>query len=127
MDPLTITSLSDTDFTLLGDADCQVGTVLPPGPGAAATCSFTQTFTLSGSTATGPHEDTFTATGRDDEGNPTSASATARVTFTDVLPSITVTKTAMPPTLPEPGGSFDFGLRRDQHLGRAGDPHEPRR
>ena len=105
VDPLTITSLSDTDFTLLGDADCQVGTVLPPGPGAAATCSFTQTFPLSGSTATGPHEDTFTATGRDDEGNPTSASADATVTFTDVQPSITITKILSPRACPSRAGT----------------------
>ncbi len=105
VDPLTITSLSDTDFTLLGDADCQVGTVLPPGPGAAATCSFTQTYPLSGSTATGPHEDTFTATGRDDEGNPTSASADATVTFTDVQPSITITKILSPRACPSRAGT----------------------
>ena len=111
VDPLTITSLSDSDFGgLTGDADCRVGTVLPPAPGPASSCTFTQTFPVAGSAAGPAHQDTFTAAGQDDDGSPTSATATAIVAFTDVLPSISITKTPSPSSLPEPGGPFSFGL-----------------
>ena len=56
---------SDTVFgTLTGDADCRVGTVLPIG----ASCAFSQTFTVTGSAASGPALGTRSrARGRDDE------------------------------------------------------------
>ena len=111
VDPLTITSLSDSDFgALTGDADCRVGTVLPPAPDPASSCTFTQAFPVAGSAAGPSHQDTFTAAGQDDDGSPVSATATAVVAFTDVLPSISITKTPTPSSLPEPGGPFSFGL-----------------
>ncbi len=106
VDALAITSLADSDFSLSGDADCQVGSVLAP----LASCTFTQTETLVGDASGPAHEDTFTAAGEDGEGNPTSASADATVVFTDVLPAIGLTKTPDPTALPEPGGAFDFAL-----------------
>ena len=44
------------------------------------------------------HENTFTAEAQDDDGTKATDTADAKVTFTDVLPSIAVTKTAVPTT-----------------------------
>lgn len=102
--PVTITSLSDSIFgTLSGDADCQVGTSLAVG----ANCAFEETHTLSGSVGT-PHVNTFTAEAEDSEGNVARDDADATVSFDDVLPSITVTKTADPLSVPETGGEVTF-------------------
>ncbi|MCA9868395.1 MAG: hypothetical protein KC410_18055, partial [Anaerolineales bacterium] len=58
--PLTITRLTDDKFgTLAGDADCQVGTVLPV-PGS---CTFSEVFAVPPGTTGGTHVNTFTANG----------------------------------------------------------------
>ena len=54
--------------------------------------------------------DTVTASGLDDDGFDVSASDDADVTITDVLPAISLVKTASPLTLPEPGGTFTFSV-----------------
>ena len=46
----------------------------------------------------------------DNEGTPVTADATQLVEVTDVLPTVTLVKTASPSTLPEPGGVFAFTL-----------------
>jgi len=77
---VVITNLSDDQFgTLTGDADCQVGTPLPPG----ASCSFDYTTNLSGSAAV-PHVNVFTANAEDSNGNPVSDTDNAIVEFTPV-------------------------------------------
>ena len=53
----------------------------------------------------------FTATAKDNENNPTSATDDATVTLTDVLPDIAVTKTANPTAVPETGGNVVFTFR----------------
>ncbi|NMB94719.1 MAG: DUF11 domain-containing protein [Flexilinea flocculi] len=61
-----ITSLTDDKFgTLTGDTDCQVGTILAGG----ASCSFAHTFSIPAGTYPGTHNNVFTATVEDDEGN----------------------------------------------------------
>jgi LPXTG-site transpeptidase (sortase) family protein len=102
--PATISALSDDKFpTLAGDADCEVGTALAAG----ASCTFDYSPTLSGATGT-THTNTFTAVVADADGNNASNSDTAGVTFTDVLPAVTVIKTADPVSVPETGGSVTF-------------------
>lgn len=102
--PMTISSLNDDKFgALSGDADCKVGTSLAIG----ATCDFTYTTTLSGAAATN-HVNTFTVEGTDGAGNTATASDDASVTFTDVKPVISVTKTANPVSVPETGGDVLF-------------------
>ncbi|GEM_PF-838937 len=102
--PVTITSLSDDQFGVLtGDADCQVGTVLVVG----ANCAFDHTTSLSGAAGT-THTNIFTADAEDTNGNPASDNDNAVVTFTDVLPAITVTKTANPTVVLETGGNVTF-------------------
>src|SRR5262249_49499384 len=99
-DPVTIQSLSDSQLGgLTGSATCQVGTVLAKG----ASCSFTVTTTLATQNAGYVLSNTFTATGKDDENNSTSANASASVTYTDVLPSISVAKSVNPTTISEGG------------------------
>ena len=100
----TITSLTDSDFTLTGDADCKVGTVLAAG----VSCDFTYTTTITGDFGGPDHENEFTAVLSDDDGNSDDDSDSATVTFSDVLPDITVTKTANPTAVPETGGSVTF-------------------
>ena len=102
---VTITALSDDKFgTLAGDADCQVGTVLAAG----ASCSFEATFPIPAGDYPGSHVNVFTATVTDNDGNTGSATDDETVTYTEVLPDITVTKTANPTSVPETGGSVTF-------------------
>ena len=102
----TITALSDDQFgTLVGDADCAVGTVLPGGGGS---CTFSQTFAIPAGDVPGSHVDVFTATVTDGDGNTDSATDDETITYTDVLPDITVTKTPGVSTVPETGGDVTF-------------------
>ena len=102
---VTITALGDNKFDpLAGDADCQVGTVLAPD----AWCEFTAVHVISGDFGGPNHVNVFTATAEDDEQNPATDDDDATVTFTDVLPDITVTKTANPTSVPETGGNVTF-------------------
>ncbi len=57
--------------------------------------------------------DTVTASASDDDGNNTQAMDSATVDITDVLPTISVTKTASPTEVEEPGGSVTFTARID--------------
>ena len=104
-EPVTITSLSDSVYgTLDGDADCKVGTVLAAG----ATCEFAIT---GGWRATSPGPATSTSSRRKAEDNDnTDATDTddATVDFTNVLPTIEVTKTANPTVVPETGADVPF-------------------
>jgi uncharacterized repeat protein (TIGR01451 family) len=60
-----------------------------------------------------PEIDTVTARGVDDDGNTLTKFANATVTFIDVPSSITVTKTANPISIPEPGGIVAFTVQVD--------------
>lgn len=103
-EPVSITSLTDNQFgTLEGDSDCHIGTSLA----GYTECTFEITRTLSGDAGT-THTNTFTATVIDDEGTPVSDSDDEIVTFTDVLPSITVNKVASTNEIPETGGDVTY-------------------
>jgi uncharacterized repeat protein (TIGR01451 family) len=83
----------------LAPADDEVG-----GPDET-TCSFA--VTVSGN-AGDPHHNIATVTGRDEDDRPVMDDDSADVEITDIAPSIKVTKTANPETLPEPGGPVEF-------------------
>ena len=104
VDSVTIDSLmDDIHGDLDGQGDCSVPQTIPAG--ASYTCSFTVQVTgNAGDTET----DVVTATGTDDDGNAVSDSDDATVTITDVPSSISVTKTASPTEVAEPGGDVAF-------------------
>ena len=107
-EPATITALSDDRFgTLTGDADCAVDTILAAG----ASCSFEATFAVPAGATGSTHVNVFTATAKDSQNNTDTATDNATVTRTDVLPDITVTKTANPTAVPETGGNVVFTFR----------------
>ena len=103
--PVTITSLMDDKFGVLaGDADCQVGTELDP----AESCTFDAVFAVPPGATGSTHTNIFTAKAVDDDDNEVQDDDPADVTYSDVLPSIIVDKTANPTTVPEAGGNVTF-------------------
>lgn len=110
-EPVVLTTLEDDvygDLTSTDDAIVSTTCELPQtiAIGASYACSFEAP--VEGSAADSPFTDTVTATAEDDEGNETTDDDDASVELTDVLPGITVDKTADPETMPEPGGEFTF-------------------
>ncbi|MCA1683944.1 MAG: hypothetical protein LC708_02290, partial [Actinobacteria bacterium] len=110
--PLTIRTLTDNiygDITTLPGSTCNtaIGTVLAPspGPGNTYSCRFNGDFFGPGGAA---QTDIVTVTGTDQRGNTVRDSDDAIVRITPVAPSITTTKSASPPSLQEPGGTFTF-------------------
>ena len=101
---VTITALTDSQSTFFSQ-DCTdlVGTTLAPD--ASASCSYTVPHTNAGS-----YDNTASVTVTDDEGTTATDTAEATVTVTDVAPTVTLDKSALPTTLPEPGGDFEFTL-----------------
>jgi len=109
---VTITSLVDNvygDLATKGTCTNAIGIVLAasPGPGNTYNCSFQAPFTGSGGDSL---TDRVTATAVDAFGNVASAFGDATVTIVDVPPQLLVTKTPLPPTLPEPGGNYVTSL-----------------
>ena len=106
VDTVTIDTVSDNE---LGDLSAGCDQTLPASlaPGEILTC--TKTEFLSGDTDT-PHTNVATASGTDDDGNPVDDDDDEEVTFTDVLGSIEVIKTATPTTVDEPGGQVTFSF-----------------
>jgi hypothetical protein len=103
---VTIATLTDDRFpAVVGDGDCEVGTVLAAG----ASCTFTHSATLAADDLT-PHVNTITVTASDDDGNTAEAEDSATVTFADVQPQVTITKTADPASIPEPEGQVGFTI-----------------
>ena len=104
VDSVTISSLIDDVYgDLDGTGTCDVPQTIAPG--ASYDCSFSGA--VSGN-AGSSHKDEITASGTDDDGNPVSGKDDATVAITDLPSSITVTKSANPTSLPEPGGSATF-------------------
>ena len=91
-EPVTIDALTDTDFGLSAHCPSAVGTSIDSGK--SYTCEFTES--LSGDASGDDHENTATVTVSDADGDEDEASDSATVTFTDVWPDISVTKTANP-------------------------------
>ncbi|MCA1683620.1 MAG: hypothetical protein LC708_00595, partial [Actinobacteria bacterium] len=106
-EPVTTTSLVDDVYgNLNGRGTCAIGVVLAPN-GGTYTCSFHGDFRgRSGDSQT----DTVTVVGVDDDGTTVTARDDAIVHITGVPPTITTTKTAVPTSLPEPGGGFTFNF-----------------
>jgi uncharacterized repeat protein (TIGR01451 family) len=113
VDIVTITELTDSIYgDLFGKGNCDAlkdkqlspADANPSGPDEA-TCSFTAS--ISGD-AGDIHHNVASVTGRDEDERPVTDSDDADVQITDVAPSIRVTKSANPETLPEPGGPVEF-------------------
>ncbi len=103
-EPVTVLSLEDSDFDLAANCPDAVGTVLAPSD--SYTCTFTETLV---GDASGPaHENTATAVAEDNEGNDATDSDDATVDYEDVLPDISVVKTANPTSVPETGADVVF-------------------
>ncbi|MGH9265025.1 MAG: hypothetical protein ACRD1D_10080, partial [Acidimicrobiales bacterium] len=110
--PLTIRTLTDNiygDITTIPGSTCNtaIGTVLAPspGPGNTYSCRFPGEFRGPGGAS---QTDIVTVTATDDRGNTVRDEDDAIVRITPVPPSIITTKTANPPSLQEPGGTFTF-------------------
>ena|GEM_PF-1475788 len=109
---LTIRTLTDDiygDITVRPNSTCTtaIGTVLQPspGPGHTYSCSFQGNFNGPGGAS---QTDVVTVTATDDRGNTVRDDDDAIVRITPVPPTITTVKTASPPSLQEPGGTFTF-------------------
>jgi hypothetical protein len=106
LEDVTIDSLFDSDFDLGAHCPDAVGTVLANGE--TYTCTFTE---LISGDASGPdHENTATVVASDDEGNEDTESATETVGFTDVAPTILVSKGAAPTSVPESGANVTYDV-----------------
>jgi uncharacterized repeat protein (TIGR01451 family) len=109
VDTVTITSLIDSIHNDLdGLGTCSAPQTIPAG--GSYSCAFTATVT---GNAGYVETDVVTASGADDDGQAVSASDDAAVTLTNVPSSISVTKTASPTSVDEPGGSVTFTVRVD--------------
>lgn len=112
-EPLTLDSLVDSVFgNLDGLGTCDLTTtpiILQPNgtPGSEYNCDYSPT--LSGNAGT-THENTATWTASDDDGNSVSKNSTARIDFNDVLPDVSITKTANPTSVDEPGADVEFTI-----------------
>jgi uncharacterized repeat protein (TIGR01451 family) len=112
-DTVTIDTLTDSVFGNLfsrGDCGALEGAELAPDNGVAggadeATCAFTAH--VSGN-AGDVHHNVATVTGHDEDDRPVTDDDGADVDITDIAPSIDVTKTADPTSVPEPGGPVQF-------------------
>lgn len=100
----SLTALNDDRFgNLNGVGDCVVPQLIASG--ATYSCSFVK-FLASDNLVT--HTNIATASGADPEQHPASASDDASVTFTDVLPDISMTKLANPTAALWTGGYIDY-------------------
>ncbi len=96
-----------------GDLNGRGTCSLPPGevtisPGGVYECTFSAR--VSGNAGTN-NAHILTAIAADDEGNTVQASASAMVSISDVLPGVAVSKTVVPSSVPEPGGTAQCTVR----------------
>ena len=92
-DPVTITSISDAnDGSLMTQFKTANGgsTTIPHG----ATVTFTVSETAPNQNAGTTYINTLNVSGHDDEGDPAGTNATATISYTDVLPSLSSTAQA---------------------------------
>ncbi|MGH2618942.1 MAG: sortase [Anaerolineales bacterium] len=107
VESVTLLTLTDTDFgDLNGQGTCATGGTIAAG--ATYTCSFSGA--VSGN-AGDTHSNTTSATISDDEANSVSDTDDASVAITNVSSSISVTKSADPTGIPEPGASVTFSVQ----------------
>ncbi len=104
---VTLNSLvDDIHGDLNGQGTCSVPQNITAG--GSYSCSFTAT--VSGN-AGDSETDTITASVSDDEGNDAQGQASVTVNINDVLPQITVSKSASPDNVDEPGGDVTFSVQ----------------
>jgi uncharacterized repeat protein (TIGR01451 family) len=102
----SLTSLADDKFgNLNGVGTCSVPQSIAAG--STYTCEFTK---LLSSEVLVPHVNVVTGSGVDPEQNPASDSDEASVSFTDVLPEISLTKVANPTAVKWTGDLVDYTL-----------------
>ncbi len=103
---VTLTSLTDTVFLdLNGQGDCVTGGLILIG--GDYSCSIT--VFLSGDDLA-DHVNVATAVATDDDGTTDEDSDDETVTFDDVLPDVSITKTADPTSVSEPGANVEFTI-----------------
>jgi uncharacterized repeat protein (TIGR01451 family) len=102
VETVTIDALSD-DYPLSTGCTGLIGT--PLGPGDSTSCTYEVTHSNAGT-----YDNTASVTVSDDEGNTAGASDDASVIVTDVLPLITVVKTANPENVVAPGENVTFTI-----------------
>lgn len=105
---LTLDSLADDTFgDLNGQGTCAVPQTLAPSgdTGDSYTCSFSA---IVNGQPGDTHTNVVTGSATDNEGNPAEDDDSADVTFNDVLPLITVVKTADPTTVPAPSAPTTY-------------------
>ena len=101
-----LTTLTDSVFgDLDGQGNCIANGSRQLAVGESYQCSITKR--VAGNVGS-PHVNTVTAGVRHINGSTVSATASATVTFQDSQPSLTLTRSATPETLPEPGGTFTY-------------------
>src|SRR6185436_8627260 len=101
-DPVTVTSLVDDKAgNLLAAFVAANGGSAVLAPGAFATFTFTQTVTTGNVGAT--FVNTVNVSGHDDEGSTASDTASATVSYTNVLPTIDIAKSVLPTSVSEGG------------------------
>jgi hypothetical protein len=116
--PVTLASLVDSVFgNLNAQGTCNgsgnaYGIIAPSG---TYSCSFSKTLSASDSGATHINKVTASVTS---DGGPATASDTALVTYTDVLPDISVTKTVDSATITATGGTEVAGFTADAIFAR---------
>ncbi len=114
--PLTLTSLTDTDFNLLSVGGAVTATTCNTGVTIAAGSDYTCTFTalIEGDFGDTAHSNTVTAVATDDENDTDTAMNSATVSFSDVPSVIALIKTAggeadgVTHQVPETGDSGNF-------------------
>src|SRR5205814_1924875 len=96
--PVTITTLKDSVYgDLAGDTDCKVGTIRSEERrGGKASSEWVE-----GDFSGDAHSNTFTGKAVDNDNTEATDTDTATVSFSDVAPEITVTKTADPTSVPD--------------------------
>jgi len=108
-EPVTITELTDDvygDLATKGTCTDAVDTLLPVGDTYA--CSFTGDFIGDAGDA---QTDIVTVVVVDDDDNTATDDDDAVVTLTDVLPTVSLDKVAVPTSLVAPGGNFTFNVK----------------
>ena len=113
-----LTALNDTVFgNLHNQGTCVAGGFNVIGVGETYSCTVTKR--LAGNAGT-PHQNTVTATVVDPNQNSVTAQASATVNFSDAPPAVTLTRSAAPETLNEPGGAVVYSVElTNQSAGEA--------
>ena len=104
VDDITVSAVTDSIYG--GAISCTPALPNVLSPGESMTCTFTANHTGNAGDSWTNH---VNATATDDDGRLASADSNdVTVSLTNVLPTITVAKSANPTSLPEPGGNVEF-------------------